>query len=334
MVRDMAGRVIPQAAIHQRSLTHPWRRVVQVEQDMLLEAVLHRAAEADSFDQLAFIGGTCLHKLYGPGPRRYSEDLDFVWMGDGTPDDAMEEIADHSRSLAFERVEVVTSSEARFPKVLFFYENHDGLPAKMKLETNTSLATALRGEVVSRPLATSNAWLDEASDIPCAPLAALAGMKIIAGSTRGKSRDLYDLRYMIEELGVSPTAAVAWAQKTRPSDWRPARRHRYVKRTARRPAYWDELNGYLRNGEQVQEADKEAMSTVMLDALTEIQRLDREAAARSRGGNRSSGSGLSDGGVLALTTRYCGHGDRPCQRRVAPGKVCPVHRQPPRGRPV
>ena len=132
MVRDVAGRVIPQAAIHQRSLTHPWRRVVQVEQDLLLEAVLHRAAEADSFDQLAFIGGTCLHKLYGPGPRRYSEDLDFVWMGDGTPDDALEEIADHSRSLDFERVEVVTSSEARFPKVLFFYENHDGLSLTCK----------------------------------------------------------------------------------------------------------------------------------------------------------------------------------------------------------
>ena len=334
MVRDVAGRVIPQAALHQWSLTHPWRSVVQVEQDLLLEAVLHRAVEADSFDQLAFIGGTCLHKLYGPGQRRYSEDLDFVWMGDGTPDDALEEIADHSRSLDFERVEVVTSSEARFPKVLFFYENHDGLPAKMKLETNTSLAKALRGRVVSRPLATSSEWLNEASDIPCAPLAALAGMKIIAGSERGKSRDLYDLRYMIEKLGVSPTAAVAWAQKTRPSGWKPARRHRHVKRTTRRPAYWDELNGYLRNSEQVQEADKEAMSTVMLDALTEIQRLDREAAARSRGGDRSSGSGRSDGGGLALTTRYCGYGDRRCRRRVAPGKVCPVHGQPPCGRAV
>ena len=326
--------MIPQSAIRRWSLTHPWELDTQVEQDLLLEAVLHRAAEADGLDQFVFIGGTCLHKLYGPGPRRYSEDLDFVWMGEGTPDDALEEIADHSRSLDFERVEVVTSAEARFPKVLFFYENHDGLPAKMKLETNTSLTTALRGKAAARPLATANEWLDEASDIPCAPLAALAGMKIIAGSTRGKSRDLYDLRYMIEELGVSPTAAVAWAQKTRPSDWRPARRHRYVKRTTRKPAYWDELNGYLPNSEQVQTADKEAMSAVMLDALTEIQGLDREAVARSRGGDRSSGSGLSDGGVLALTTRHCGHGDRPCQRRVAPGKACPVHRQPPRGRPV
>ena len=334
MVRDVAGRVIPKAAIRQQRLTHPWQRVVQVEQDLLLEAVLHRAAEADDFDQLAFIGGTCLHKLYGLGPRRYSEDLDFVWMGDGTPDDALRAIAANSRSLDFERVEVVTAAEARFPKVLFFYENHDGLPAKMKLEVNTSLATALRGRVVSRPLATSNEWLNEASNILCAPLTALAGMKIIAGSTRGKSRDLYDLRYMIEELAVSSTAAVAWAQKTRPARWNPARRHRYVKRTTRRPAYWDELNGYLRNSEQIQEADKEAMSTVMLDALTGIQRLDREAAARGRAGNRSSDSDRSDGGVPAPTTKYCGHGDRPCQRTVAAGKVCPVHRQPPRGRPA
>ena len=127
----MARRLIPQAAIQQRTLTHPWQLDAQVEQDLLLEAVLHRAAKAGGLDQFVFIGGTCLHKLNGPGPLRYSEDLDFVWTGDGTPDDALRAIADHSRSLDFERVEVVTSTEVRFPKVLFFYENHDGLPAKM-----------------------------------------------------------------------------------------------------------------------------------------------------------------------------------------------------------
>lgn len=299
----------------------------------MLEAVLHRAARADSFDRMAFIGGTCLHKFYGPEPQRYSEDLDFVWMGDGTPDDVLTEIADHSRSLEFERVDVVTSAEARFPKVLFFYENHDGLPGKMKLEINTNLATALRGRVAYRSLETSNSWLNEVSEIPCAPLAALAGMKIIAGSTRGKSRDLYDLHYMIEELGVSTTAAVAWAQKIRPSDWKPSRRHRYVGRTARRPTYWNELDGYLRNSDYLQEADQEAMTSVMLAALTEIQRLDKEAAEHDRSKTRSSDSGRSHD-ELAAMTRYCGHGDRPCRRRVAPGKICPVHRQRPRGQPA
>ena len=334
MVRDVAGRMIPRSAIQQWSLTHPWQLDTQVEQDLLLEAVLHRAAESDSLGQLTFIGGTCLHKLYGSRPRRYSEDLDFVWMGDGTPDDALRNIAAHSRSLNFERVEVVTSDEARFPKVLFFYENYDGLHAKMKLEINTILAPSLRGEVVSRPLDTSSVWLTETTDIPCAPLAALAGMKIIAGSSRGKSRDLYDLHYMIEELGVSSTAAVAWAQNMRPAEWIPARRHRYVKKAVRRPAYWDELNGYLRDGGQVQEADTEAISAVMLDALAEIQKPDGGAAERSRSAKQSSGGGRADGRRLALTTRYCGHGDRPCQRRVARGKVCPLHGQPPRGRPV
>lgn len=152
--------MIPQAAIQQRTLTHPWQLDAQVEQDLLLEAVLHRAAKAGGLDQFVFIGGTCLHKLNGPGPLRYSEDLDFVWTGDGTPDDALRAIADHSRSLDFERVEVVTSTEVRFPKVLFFYENHDGLPAKMKPEVNASLATALRGKAVTRPVALSQGpWL-------------------------------------------------------------------------------------------------------------------------------------------------------------------------------
>ena len=332
MVRDVAGRVIPADAVQRRELTHPWRYAVQIEQDLLLEAVLHRACDADGFDRMAFIGGTCLHKLYGTAPRRYSEDLDFVWMGDGTPDDTLRNIADQSCNLGFDRVEVVTSAEARFPKVLFFYENHDGLPAKMKLETNTSLATALRGKVINRPLVTSNTWMNEASDIPCAPLEALAGMKIVAGSVRGKSRDIYDLHYMIEELGVSSSDAVAWAQKTRPEGWNPPRRHRYVKRTVRKPTYWDELNRYLPTNEHLQETDKEAMATVMLDVLEEIQRLDKKSNTHSHGGKRSSDGRRSSGTRKPSTTRYCGHGDRPCQRRVAPGKVCPVHRRPPRGK--
>ena len=176
---------------------------------------------------------------------------------------------------------------------------------------------------------THSTWLNEASDIPCAPLAALAGMKIVAGSVRGKSRDIYDLHYMIEELGVSSSAAVAWAQKTRPKGWNPSRRHRYVKRTTRKPTYWDELNRYLPTNEHVQETDKKAMTTVMLDALEDIQRLDNKSATHSHGGKRSSG-----GTRKLLTTRYCGHGDQRCQRRVAHGKVCPVHRRQPRGRRV
>ena len=171
----------------------------------------------------------------------------------------------------------MTSAEARFPKVLFYYENFNGLPAKMKLETNTNLAAVLRGRVECRSLETSSSWLNEASEIPCAPLAALAGMKIIAGSVRGKSRDLYDLHYMIEELGVPTTEAVTWAQQMRPPDWKPSRRHRYVMRSTRRPAYWDELNGYLTSNESLQESDQKAMTSVMLDALTVIQRFDKKS---------------------------------------------------------
>lgn len=147
--------MIPQDAIIERGLTHPWRSVAKIEQDLLLEAVLHHAAQAGCLDSMAFIGGTCLHKLYGPGPQRYSEDLDFSWLGDGTPDDALQEIADIGRSLDFVRVDVVTSEEARFPKVLFYFENCMGGPAKMKLETNTNLATVLSDTVEVRTLETS-----------------------------------------------------------------------------------------------------------------------------------------------------------------------------------
>ena len=313
-------------AIADWSLVHPWDEPQQVEQDLLLEGILHEVASASRAASLAFIGGTCLHKLYAPQSQRYSEDLDFTWLDHDPPDDALEEIATSCETLGFDKTEIVTSAEARFPKVLCYYTKTGGSPGKIKLEVNRQQASELRASLVSQTLTSANPWLNATSEIHCAPLPSLAGMKIVAGSVRGKVRDLHDLDYMLNQLGVSSDEAMAWAQRLRPPDWKPARRHRFVKRTVRKPAYWLEMNSYLPASRGLKGADQQRMASGMLKLLADMQKPDKPARGQD------DPQGKSHGEKEKPPTRLCGHGTPACRRRVAPGKKCPVHKKPPKGR--
>lgn len=71
--------MLPRAAIVAWSATAPWPTDAQVEQDLVLSRLLVEIANDPLLAaELAFRGGTCLHKLHFDEPLRYSEDLDFV----------------------------------------------------------------------------------------------------------------------------------------------------------------------------------------------------------------------------------------------------------------
>lgn len=60
----------------------PWRDDRQVAQDLILSVLAIRVANhALLGEHLVWRGGTCLHKLHLDRPRRYSEDLDYVLIG-------------------------------------------------------------------------------------------------------------------------------------------------------------------------------------------------------------------------------------------------------------
>ena len=71
--------MIPQAYITEWSNFVPWQTNEQVEQDLVICRALV-AIFQDTFlaDNLAFRGGTALHKLYLQPQPRYSEDIDLV----------------------------------------------------------------------------------------------------------------------------------------------------------------------------------------------------------------------------------------------------------------
>ena len=71
--------MINSAAITQWNNIVPWDDNAQVEQDLIISRALV-AIFSDEFlaSQLAFRGGTALHKLYLSPQPRYSEDIDLV----------------------------------------------------------------------------------------------------------------------------------------------------------------------------------------------------------------------------------------------------------------
>jgi predicted nucleotidyltransferase component of viral defense system len=85
--------MIPKPAIAQWQAHAPWKDFSQVEQDLIISRALV-AIFSDDFlrEQLAFRGGTALHKLYlNPAPR-YSEDIDLVQVNAGPIKPIMERI--------------------------------------------------------------------------------------------------------------------------------------------------------------------------------------------------------------------------------------------------
>lgn len=76
--------MIPRPYIAQWQKNAPWKEFAQVEQDLIISRALV-AIFSDDFlrENLAFRGGTALHKLYLDPAPRYSEDIDLVQIKEG-----------------------------------------------------------------------------------------------------------------------------------------------------------------------------------------------------------------------------------------------------------
>ena len=71
--------MIPKPSITRWQKNAPWKRFSQIEQDLVISRVLVEIFNDEFLNEnLAFRGGTALHKLFlNPAPR-YSEDIDLV----------------------------------------------------------------------------------------------------------------------------------------------------------------------------------------------------------------------------------------------------------------
>lgn len=71
--------MIPRRYIEEWKINAPWPENAQVEQDLIIERALVEIFPDEMLrENLAFRGGTALHKIYLKPQARYSEDIDLV----------------------------------------------------------------------------------------------------------------------------------------------------------------------------------------------------------------------------------------------------------------
>ena len=76
--------MIPRAHITGWRSRVPWSTDAQIEQDLIVcRALVEIFSDDLAVRELAFRGGTALHKLYFETPGRYSEDIDLVQVNAG-----------------------------------------------------------------------------------------------------------------------------------------------------------------------------------------------------------------------------------------------------------
>lgn len=201
--------MIPRAFITEWRSSAPWISDAQVEQDLLICRVL-----VDLFsnkliaENLAFRGGTALHKLFLKPPLRYSEDIDLVQIKPGAIGpviDATREVLDKllgtpRRDQSEGTVTLTYRTESEVPPVV---------PIRLKVEINTREHFTVLG-YQEYPYSIESRWFSGKCKLKTYNLDELMGTKLRALYQRRKGRDLFDL-WLGLTLGKAEPKTVAKA---------------------------------------------------------------------------------------------------------------------------
>lgn len=193
--------MIPQAAITEWSEFVSWRDEVQVEQDLIICKALVEIYKDDYFAKnLAFRGGTALHKLYLHPQPRYSEDIDLVQVQAGP----IKETYDHLRdALAFLGEPKV--KQKKHNNTLIFRLQSSGMPSlpiHLKIEINCKEHFSVL-PMVKEPFEVKSLWYEGSAELLTYQLDELVGTKLRALYQRRKGRDLYDLYKVLTMANVN-----------------------------------------------------------------------------------------------------------------------------------
>lgn len=186
--------MIPKRYIVEWKFTAPWPINDQVEQDLIISRALV-ALFSDEFlsENLAFRGGTALHKLYlNPAPR-YSEDIDLVQIKEGPIKPILKRI---DEVITFFEEDRVVKVKANNNTLLYRFNSEfsQDIRLRLKIEINCREHFNLLGWN-SFPFSVDSEWFTGKCDITTYHLDELLGTKLRALYQRKKGRDLFDLYY-------------------------------------------------------------------------------------------------------------------------------------------
>ena len=192
--------MIPKPYIAKWQEHAPWKEFYQVEQDLVISRALV-AIFTDDFlrENLAFRGGTALHKLYlNPAPR-YSEDIDLVQIKPGPIKPIMERL---SEVITFFEQPRRTQVKGHGAKALYrFTSEYEDIKLRLKLEINCKEHFNVLGWT-DFPFNVKSEWFSGSCDIRTYSINELLGTKLRALYQRSKGRDLFDLDYSRKNIEI------------------------------------------------------------------------------------------------------------------------------------
>ena len=194
--------MIPKAYITEWSNNVPWQTNEQVEQDLVICRALIEIFKDDFLaDNLAFRGGTALHKLYLQPQPRYSEDIDLVQV---RSEPIKETIQHLQKALSFLGKSNVTPRKDN-NTVYYRFESEFPPVQKMKLKIETNCRehfSSLGWE--KKPFNVKSEWFQGECQLTTYKLEELLGTKLRALYQRRKGRDLFDLWKALTSSNANP----------------------------------------------------------------------------------------------------------------------------------
>ena len=201
--------MIPRAHITAWRSNAPWSTDAQVEQDLVISrAVVELFSDELLTREVAFRGGTALHKLHFDAPSRYSEDIDLVQVNAGPIGPIMGAVRNRLDSWLGKAHWKQGKGRAT---ILYRFESETKpiTPLKLKVETNTEEHFFVLGpRRISFQV--DNPWHSGAADVLTYEPEELLGTKLRALYQRKKGRDLFDLSESLTHFtGLDPEKVVA-----------------------------------------------------------------------------------------------------------------------------
>lgn len=192
--------MIPRAHIIEWTQHAPWKSNEQIEQDLIIcRALVDLFSDSFLKEELAFRGGTALHKLFLFPQLRYSEDIDLVQVNEGP----IGEILDKIR----EKLDPWFEEKAKFKKTersnkLTYRFNSEFPPVqkmRLKIEINCREHFSELG-FLKVPFKVDSKWYQGECEIKTYHLEEIVGSKLRALYQRSKGRDLFDQYHALKKV--------------------------------------------------------------------------------------------------------------------------------------
>ncbi len=185
--------MIPKAYITEWKNFAPWKSDYQVEQDLIIERALYEIFSHPELNtQLAFRGGTALHKLYLPPAARYSEDIDLIQINQEPIGDILTILRKQLSFLGNANFKSANHNNTLIYRIPS--ESEPVINLRLKIEINTREHFSIFGfQKIEHSV--NCQWFNAKYNITTFTIEELLSTKLRALYQRRKGRDLFDLWY-------------------------------------------------------------------------------------------------------------------------------------------